>query len=226
MITGLVDSMENQKESRRQKERKSDQDRRLKLMEGYMTIQCTELGIDEKYKARAIELLPKACVIGTRDHVWSSNGRTTTGTNIQAIVDALLYAVIIESSGLECSLVANQLAKHIKHKRNRLIREVRLACGIKGHAYPVLSRSAIEQLGLSPVEADDIKALLSDKHYRDWVGVSPAGVASAVVYLYGLRTRNHDQLLAQSDIAKAFCVSEVCLRFRVRDIQAEAGMSA
>lgn len=191
---------------------------RLGKMQAYLDASCAEFHIDPRYKARASELLVLAARVGTKAYK-GSNGRMIQGIKPEAIVDALVYAVIIDESGLECPLVAAALYRHKKQHRFKIVYEVRLATGLGGRAYPVLPRAAIDQLALLPDEVEDIKAIMADPRFQEWIGVSPAGIGAAITYLYALRCRSIK--VPQRAVANAFGISEVCLRARVKDITDE-----
>jgi transcription initiation factor TFIIIB Brf1 subunit/transcription initiation factor TFIIB len=192
-------------------------EQRLGSMRAYLELTCQQMGIDAKYITKARELLPKAAVIG----LHSSRGPTDMPFcgPIEAIVDALIYAVIIDESGVECSLVARELHRHRKQHAFKLVREVRRITGLGGKVYPVLRRAAIEQLALVPDEVDDIKAIIDDPHFQGWVGPSPASIGAAITYLYLLRCRPIKA--TQYKVGKAFGITEVCLRQRVKNIKDE-----
>jgi hypothetical protein len=204
---------------------------RIAVMQAILERTCAEFNVDEKYKARATELLPLAAKLGTSEFTTSAGGYIY-GVSAEAIVHGLIYLVIMDGCGVGCSLVADKmrralykqqpLYKQQRHRKaNKILRYLRLATGITGHSKIVLPRSVVNKIPLLPDEVDDIRALLADPFFLfQSVGKIPAGITAAIIYLYLKRRRV--KTVPQNFIAKIFGISDVCMRMRILEIRTAA----
>jgi len=172
--------------------------RRDRYINNKLAALCEQAHVDDRIKALVAAELAKITS-------W-------TGHKIDDTIAATLYAVIQRETAITCPIIGTGIKHFTRH-----ITRTRRSLGITFNTNLALPRSVINDLGLLPGEADDIRALLADPVFKTIaMGKAPSGIAGAIVslYLYIRRTIS----VPLQDVANAFHVTTTCIRARKKEI--------